>query len=97
MTLQPLADRLLTKRTAKAGKTKSGIYIPETASETMVTLKVLAVGPGRMLDDGKVVPVAAKVGDVVVVDVNCRQCDIELAGEKCHVIRETDVLGILAD
>ena len=65
-TLQPLADRVLVKPIEKEEKTKSGIYLPDTAKEKPQEGKVLAVGPGKMSDDGKRIEMDVKVGDTVI-------------------------------
>ena len=64
--LQPLADRVLVKPIEKEEKTKSGIYLPDTAKEKPQEGEVMAVGPGKMTDDGKRIPLDLKVGDLLV-------------------------------
>ena len=64
--LQPMADRVLVKPIEKEEKTKSGIYLPDTAKEKPQEGKILAVGPGKMSDDGKRIPMDLKVGDTVI-------------------------------
>src|SRR3990172_7655404 len=64
--LQPLADRVLVKPIEQEEKTKSGIFLPDTAKEKPQEGEVLAVGPGKMSDDGKRIPLDIKVGDVVL-------------------------------
>ncbi len=64
--LQPLADRVLVKPIEKEERTKSGIYLPDTAKEKPQEGEVLAVGPGKMDEDGKRIPLDLKVGDRVI-------------------------------
>jgi chaperonin GroES len=64
--LQPLADRLVVKPTQKEEKTKGGIYLPDTAKEKPQEGEVIAVGPGRMTDEGKRIAMELKVGDQVI-------------------------------
>ena len=63
--IRPLLDRVLVKRLANEEKTAGGIIIPDVAKEKAQTGKVIAVGTGRMLNDGKIVPMQVKVGDIV--------------------------------
>ena len=64
--LQPLADRVLVKPTKREEVTKGGIVLPDTAKEKPQEGEVIAVGPGRMTDDGKRIPMDVKVGDIVI-------------------------------
>ena len=64
--LQPLADRLVVKPSQKEEKTKGGIYLPDTAKEKPQEGKVIAVGPGRMTDEGKRIAPDVEVGDIII-------------------------------
>jgi len=90
--LQPLADRVLVKPIEKEEMTKSGIYIPDTAKEKPQEGKVLAVGPGKMSDDGKLIPLDLKVGDTVIYSkyggTEIKVDDVELI-----ILRESDILA----
>ena len=66
MSLKPLNDRVLVKRLESEERTASGLYIPDTAKEKPSKGEVVAVGPGKHADDGKLVPMAVKVGDMVL-------------------------------
>ena len=64
--LHPMSDRLVVKPTQSEEKTKSGIYIPDTAKEKPQEGKVIAVGPGKMTDEGKRIPMDVEVGDIII-------------------------------
>jgi len=90
--LQPLADRVLVKPIEKEEKTKSGIYIPDTAKEKPQEGKVLAVGPGKMSDEGKLIPLALKVGDTVIYS-KYGGTEIKVDDEELIILRESDILA----
>jgi chaperonin GroES len=90
--LQPLADRVLVKPIEKEEKTKSGIYLPDTAKEKPQEGEVLAVGPGKMSDDGKRVPLDLKVGDRVIY-AKYGGTEIKVDDEDLIILREADILA----
>jgi len=90
--LHPLADRVLVKPMEKEEKTKSGIYLPDTAKEKPQEGEVLAVGPGKMSDDGKRIPLDVKVGDTVLY-AKYGGTEIKLDGEDLIILRESDILA----
>ena len=90
--LQPLADRVLVKPMEKEEKTKSGIYLPDTAKEKPQEGKVLAVGPGKMSDDGKRIPLDLKVGDTVIY-AKYGGAEIKIDDEDLIILRESDILA----
>ncbi len=90
--LQPLADRVLVKPTEKEEMTKSGIYLPDTAKEKPQEGEVLAVGPGKMSDDGKRVPLDVKVGDKVIY-AKYGGTEIKVDDEELMILRESDILA----
>jgi chaperonin GroES len=95
MGLRPLHDRILVKRHEEAeAKSQGGIIIPDTAKEKPQQAKVLAVGAGRITDDGKVQPMDVKVGDQVIFS-KYAGTEVKLDGEDFLIIREDDVLGVL--
>jgi chaperonin GroES len=95
MGLRPLHDRILVKRHEETeAKSQGGIIIPDTAKEKPQQAKVLAVGAGRITDDGKVQPMDVKVGDQVIFS-KYAGTEVKLDGEDLLIIREDDVLGIL--
>ena len=91
-TLQPLADRVLVKPIEKEEKTKSGIYLPDTAKEKPQEGEVLAVGPGKMTDDGKRVPPDLKVGDSVIY-AKYGGTEIKVDDVDLIILRESDILA----
>jgi len=90
--LQPLADRLVVKPIEMEGKTKTGIYLPDTAKEKPQEGKVVAVGPGRLSDDGKRVAMDVKVGDIVLY-TKYGGTEIKVDDEELMILRESDVLA----
>ena len=90
--LQPLADRVLVKPMEKEERTKSGIYLPDTAKEKPQEGEVLAVGPGKMTDDGKRVPLDLKVGDRVIY-AKYGGTEIKVDEEDLIILRESDILA----
>ncbi|HOV87530.1 MAG TPA: co-chaperone GroES [Syntrophobacteraceae bacterium] len=94
MKLRPLHDRVVVKRVDEEQKTAGGIIIPDTAKEKPQQGRVLAVGRGRILEDGKVVPLMVKAGDLVLFS-KYAGTDIKIEGEEHLIMREDDILAIL--
>ncbi|MBA3030601.1 MAG: co-chaperone GroES [Proteobacteria bacterium] len=94
MKIRPLNDRVVVKRVEEEQKTAGGIIIPDTAKEKPQEGKVLAVGPGRRDDKGKLVPMDVKVGDRVLFSKYAGS-EIKIDGKEHIVMREDDILGIL--
>ena len=94
MNVRPLFDRVLLKRNDEPTKTKTGLYLPESASEKPVQGTILAAGQGRIADDGKITPLAVKVGDVVVFS-KYAGTEIKVDGEDRLILREDDILGVI--
>jgi chaperonin GroES len=94
MALRPLQDRLLVKRLEEKEQVQGGIIIPDTAKEKPQQAKVLAVGPGRVTEDGKLQPIEVKVGDTVVFG-KYSGTEVKVDGDDLLIIREDDVLGVL--
>jgi len=92
MKLQPLADRVVVKPTEREEKTKSGIYLPDTAKEKPQEGEVLAVGPGRIGEDGKRIVPDVKVGDIVIY-AKYGGTDIKMDDEELVILRESDILA----
>ena len=90
--LQPLADRVLVKPIEREEKTKSGIYIPDTAKEKPQEGEVIAVGPGKMADDGKRIAMDVKVGDTVIY-AKYGGMEIKIDNEDMIILRESDILA----
>src|ERR1700687_3211895 len=95
-TLKPLGDRVIVKPKEKEDMTKSGIVLPDSASEKPQEGSVLAVGPGRVLDNGKRVEMDVKTGDKVLF-AKYAGTEVKLDGEDYLVIRESDLLAILTN
>ncbi len=94
MKIRPLGDRILVKRIAEEEKSKGGIIIPDSAKEKPQEGKVVAVGNGKVTDDGKVVPLEIKEGDRILFG-KYSGTEIKLEGEEHLIMREDDILGIL--
>ena len=91
--LQPMADRVLVKPLEKEEMTKSGIYLPDTAKEKPQEGEVIAVGPGRVTEDGKRIEMDVKVGDVVVY-AKYGGMEIKVDDEELMMLSERDILAI---
>ena|SRR5438105_11189240 len=92
--IRPLSDRLLVKRIEEQETLKSGIIIPDSAQEKPQEAVVIAVGPGKRLEDGKLVPVDVQVGDRILFG-KYSSSDITVDGEKYLIMREDEVLGVM--
>jgi chaperonin GroES len=94
MKVRPLHDRLLVKRIEGEDKTKGGLIIPDTAKEKPMEGKVIAVGKGRVDEDGKLRPLDVHKGDKVLFSKYSGN-EIQLEGDEHLIIREDDVLAVL--
>lgn len=94
MKIRPLNDRVLVKRLEEEEVTKGGIIIPDTAKEKPAEGEVVAVGPGRLDDKGKRVPVELKAGDRVLFS-KYGGTDVKLDGKDYLILREDDILGVV--
>ncbi len=94
MNIRPLGDRVLVKRVSEQEKTKGGIVLPDTAKEKPQRGEVVAVGEGRLTDDGKRIPMNVKVGDKVIF-AKYAGTEIELDDEEYLLMSESDILAIL--
>ncbi len=90
--LQPMGDRLVVKPIQSEEKTKSGIYLPDTAKEKPQEGKVIAVGPGRMNDEGKRIAPDVEVGDIIIY-TKYGGSEIKIEGEEFIIMRESDILA----
>ena len=93
MKIRPLQDRIVVKRLEGETKTKGGIIIPDSAKEKPIEGKVVAVGNGKILKDGKVRPVDVKVGDTILFGKYSGN-EVKIDGEEHLLIREDDVLAV---
>ena len=94
MKIRPLHDRIIVKRLEEERKTASGIVIPDTAAEKPDQGEVLAIGKGKILEDGKIRPIDLKVGDRILFGKYSGQ-SVKVKGEELLVMREEDVMGVL--
>ena len=94
MKMRPLHDRLLVRRVEEKETAGGGIIIPDTAKEKPMQGKVLAVGNGRVLDSGKKLPLAVKVGDRILFG-KYSGTEIKIDGEDVLVVREDEVLAVM--
>jgi chaperonin GroES len=94
MKIRPLQDRIIVKRIDEEETTKGGIIIPDTAKEKPQEGKVIAVGKGKVLDDGKVQPLDVKKGNRVLFS-KYSGTEVNIEGEEHLIIREDDVLGVI--
>jgi chaperonin GroES len=92
--IRPLHDRLIVKRVKEEEKTKGGIIIPDTAKEKPIEGEVLAVGNGKVLEDGSIRKLDVKVGDRVLFG-KYSGTEVKVDGEDRLILREDDVLGVL--
>ena len=94
MKIIPLRDRILIKRVGEEEKTKGGIIIPDTAKEKPIQGKVIAVGAGKLDQDGKRIALDVKKGDRVLFSKYAGN-EIKIEGEEHLIVREDDILGIV--
>jgi chaperonin GroES len=94
MKIRPLQDRIIIKRIPEEEKTKGGIIIPDTAKEKPLEGLVVAVGNGKVLEDGKVRPLDVKPGDRVLF-IKFAGSEVKIDGEERLMLREEDILGVI--
>ena len=94
MKIKPLHDRVLIKRISEEEKTKGGIIIPDTAKEKPMEGKVIAVGNGKLLDDGSVRKLEVKAGDRILFSKYAGS-EVKFAGDDVVIMREDDIIGIV--
>ncbi|NMB20586.1 MAG: co-chaperone GroES [Firmicutes bacterium] len=94
MNIKPLGDRVVLKVLEAEEKTASGIVLPDTAKEKPQQGKVLAVGPGRYGEDGKLMPMSVKEGDTVLF-AKYAGTEVKYGGEELLILKESDLLAIV--
>ncbi|MCA9307507.1 MAG: co-chaperone GroES [Phycisphaerales bacterium] len=94
MAVKPLEDRVLVKPVERESKTDSGIYLPESSKERPVQGKVVAVGPGKLLENGKRADMGVKKGDTVVYGKYAGS-EVEIKGVDHLILRENEILGVI--
>ena len=94
MSVKPLEDRVLVKPIEAESKTASGIFLPESSKEKPVRGEVMAIGPGKRLDNGKRAEMNVRKGDTVVYG-KYSGTEVEIKGVKHLILRETELLGVI--
>ena len=94
MKIKPLHDRVIVERVEEEGKTKGGIIIPDTAKEKPVEGKVVAVGGGKILDNGKKQPLEVKKGDRILFG-KYAGTEIQVEGKEHLIMREDDIIAVM--
>ena len=94
MKFRPLYDRILVERIESEEKTKGGIIVPDTAKEKPQQGKVIAVGHGKLLEDGKLIPLEVKAGDTILFG-KYSGSEIKIEGNEYLIMKEDDVLGLV--
>jgi chaperonin GroES len=94
MKIRPLHDRVIVKRIEEERKTAGGIFIPENAAEKPDQGEVLAIGTGKVMEDGKIRPLAVKVGDRVLFG-KYSGTTVKMDGNELLVMREEDIMGVV--
>ena len=94
MNLRPLHDRVIVKRLEEEEQSVGGIIIPDTAKEKPQQGEVIAVGPGKVMENGTIVPMQLKAGDKILFGKYAGS-DIKIEGDEYLIMREDDVLGVI--
>jgi chaperonin GroES len=94
MKIRPLQDRVIVERIEGEEKTKGGIIIPDTAKEKPQEGKVVAIGKGKVTEDGKVLPLSVKAGDKILFG-KYSGTEVKLNGNEYLIMREDDILGVV--
>jgi chaperonin GroES len=94
MSIRPLHDRVIIKRMEEERKTAGGIVIPDSATEKPVRGKVIAVGNGKIMENGNIRPLEVKPGDVVMFG-KYSGTEVKIDGEELLVMREEDIMGVI--
>jgi chaperonin GroES len=96
MMIRPLYDRILAQRLDEQARTSGGLFIPDNAKEKPLEAVVIAVGSGKLLEDGTRQPIAVKAGDKILV-AKYAGSDVKLVGKDHIIVREDDILGVLEE
>jgi chaperonin GroES len=94
MNLRPLHDRVIVKRTEEEQRSPGGIIIPDTAKEKPIQGQIIAVGTGKILENGTVIPMQVKKGDKVLFG-KYGGTEVKIEGEELLIMREDDILGVV--
>ena len=95
-TLKPLGNRVLVQRLEAQETMKGGIILPDSAKKKQETAKVVAIGSGKRLDDGKVVPIPVNVGDVILMDKYSGQ-EVTIDDEEYMILKADDIIATIVD
>lgn len=96
LTLKPLGNRVLAQRLEQQEILKGGIILPESAKKKQETAKVVAVGPGKKLDDGTVLPMPVAIGDVILMDRYAGQ-EVSIDDEEYLILKSDDIIAIIEE
>jgi chaperonin GroES len=94
--IRPLGDRVLAKAVERSEQTKSGLFLPDTAQEKPQEAVVLAVGPGKLLDNGTRTPIDLKAGDKILYS-KYSGTEVKQLDEEYLILRESDILAVITD
>jgi len=94
--LKPLGNRVLVQRLEQSEKMKGGIILPDSAKKKQETAKVVAVGSGQRLDDGKVLPIPVKIGDLILMDKYAGQ-EVQIDDEEYMILKADDIIAIIEE
>ncbi|MCD6440496.1 MAG: co-chaperone GroES [Candidatus Marinimicrobia bacterium] len=95
MAIKPLADRVVVKPSEAEEKTSGGIFLPDTAKEKPQEGTVIAVGPGKVSDNGTIVPMEVKIGDKVLYG-KYSGTEVTIKGDEHLIMRESDILAVIS-
>ena len=94
--LKPLGNRVLAQRLEQEEKMKGGIILPDTAKKKQESAKIVAIGTGKRLDDGKTLPIPVKVGDVILMDKYSGQ-EVTIDDEEYVILKADDIIAIIEE
>jgi chaperonin GroES len=94
LALKPIGNRVLAQRLEVQEKLKGGIILPDSAKKKQETAKVVAVGTGKRLDDGKILPIPVKVGDTILMDKYASQ-EVTIEDEEYLILKADDIIAII--
>lgn len=95
-TLKPLGNRVLVQRLEAKDTMKGGIILPDSAKKKQETAKVVAIGSGKLLDDGKLLPIPVKVGDVILMDKYSGQ-EVSIDDEEFMILKADDIIATIEE
>jgi chaperonin GroES len=96
ITLKPLGNRVLAQRLEAKETMKGGIILPDSAKKKQETAKVVAIGTGKRLEDGKIIPVPVKVGDLILMDKYSGQ-EVTIDDEEYMILKADDIIAIIEE